>query len=120
LPWVYTSAFFARPGAVQQVIDAIVASPFPATAEGVYRQSRAISAWDAAERLAEIGCPTVVIAGREDVLLPVGYSEQLARGIPGAELVVLEGTGHGLLIESPQAVAAAVLDFLNRDRTTQE
>src|SRR5581483_6976100 len=91
LPWVYTSAFFERPGAVQQVIDAIVANPFPPTAEGVYRQSRAISAWDASERLGGIGSPTLIAVGREDDLLPVGYSEQLARGIRGAELAVLEG-----------------------------
>jgi pimeloyl-ACP methyl ester carboxylesterase len=116
LPWVYTNAFFERPGAVQQVIDAIVANPFPPTAEGVYRQSRAVCAWDAADRLGGIGCPTLVVAGGEDVLLPVGYSERLARGIRGAELVVLEGTGHGLSIESPQAVAAAVFDFLSRVR----
>jgi pimeloyl-ACP methyl ester carboxylesterase len=114
LPWLYTNAFYARPGAVGQVIDQIVANPFPPRAEGIYRQSRAISTWDPSDRLGAINCPTLVLVGREDVLLPVAFAEQLARDIRGAELVVLEKTGHGLLIESPAVAAAAMLDFLSR------
>jgi hypothetical protein len=36
------------------------------------------------------------------------------RGIPGAELVELEKTEHGLLIESPDAVSTTLLDFLKK------
>ena len=61
-----------------------------------------------------IRCPTLVLAGEEDILLPVPCAEELARGIAGAELVVLENTGHGMLIETPDAVAAAMLNFLAR------
>jgi pimeloyl-ACP methyl ester carboxylesterase len=116
LPWIYTNAFYARPGAVEQVVNLIVANPFPPTAEGIYRQSRAISASDTLSRLGTIASPTLVVVGKEDILLPVAFSEELARGIPGGELVVLENTGHGLLIESPDAVTSAMLDFLSRHR----
>jgi pimeloyl-ACP methyl ester carboxylesterase len=114
LPWLYTSAFYARPGAVEQVIAQVVANPYPPSAAGIHHQSRAVSAFDASDRVGAICCPTLVLTGREDILLPVSYAEELARGVRGAELLVLQGTGHGLLIESPAAVAAAVLDFLAR------
>jgi hypothetical protein len=53
-----------------------------------------------------------VLVGAEDVLLPVHYSKELAQGIKGAKLVILEKTGHGLLIETPDEVTMAMLDFL--------
>jgi 3-oxoadipate enol-lactonase len=112
LPWMYTNAFFATPGAIEAVIAQILANPFPPTAQAIYAQSRAISACNTSERLGDIDCPTLVLAGSEDLLSPMVLAEQLVEGIRGAELVVLEKTGHGLLIESPGAVAAAVLDFL--------
>jgi pimeloyl-ACP methyl ester carboxylesterase len=117
LPWIYTGAFFERPGAVQQLLELIVANPYPPTAEAVYAQSRATSAHDTSGRLNAISCPVQVVVGREDVLLPVAYSEELVRGIPGAGLLILEQTGHGLLIESPDAVASALLGFLSRQST---
>ncbi len=116
LPWIYTHRFYARPGAIQQVIDLFVANPFPPPPHGIFHQSRAVSHFDTSGRLGAIRCPTLSLVGREDILLPVRYSEELVRGIPGAELAVLEETGHGLLIESPDAVAQAMLHFLSRTR----
>lgn len=114
MPWLYTNAFFAKPGAVEQLLKWLLECPFPPTPHGMYHQSRAITACDTSARLASIRCPTLVLVGKEDVLLPCLFSEQLAEGIPAAELVVLEKTGHGLLIETPAPVAAAMLDFLSR------
>jgi 3-oxoadipate enol-lactonase len=53
-----------------------------------------------------------VIVGKQDILTPVKFSEQLAQGIPNAELIVLEQGGHGFLIESPANVATAMMQFL--------
>jgi pimeloyl-ACP methyl ester carboxylesterase len=114
LPWIYTNRFYSRPKAIQQVIDLVVASPFPSTPQGIYHQSRAVMGFDTSDRLSLIRCPTLVLAGEEDILLPVPCSEELARGIPGAELAVLANTGHGMLIETPDAVAEAMLNFLAR------
>jgi pimeloyl-ACP methyl ester carboxylesterase len=116
LPWIYTHRFYAYPGAIQQVIDFIVANPFPSSPLGILHQSRAVSQFDTTARLGAIRCPTLVLVGEEDILLPVRFSEELARGIPSAELVVLEETGHGLLIESPEVVVQAMLPFLAKQR----
>jgi pimeloyl-ACP methyl ester carboxylesterase len=45
-------------------------------------------------RLGEIGAPTLVIHGTDDLLFPLPHGEALAREIPGAELLVLDGVGH--------------------------
>ena len=45
-------------------------------------------------RLAEIAAPALVIHGTADPMFPYGHGEALARGIPHAELLPLEGVGH--------------------------
>jgi 3-oxoadipate enol-lactonase len=117
LPWMYTNAFFSTPGAVEETVALILANPYPPTAQVVYAQSRAISAADTSDRLNQVAPRTLALVGNEDILIPVSYSEQLVRSIPNAELKILDGTGHGLLIESPDAVAAALLDFLRKQST---
>jgi pimeloyl-ACP methyl ester carboxylesterase len=49
---------------------------------------------DIRRRLGEIGIPTLVLHGTADPLFPFGHGEALAREIPGAQLVALEGVGH--------------------------
>ncbi len=56
---------------------------------------------DAWKELPEISCPTLVIGGTEDRIASAGASEELAARIPGAELMMLKGLGHGLYEEDP-------------------
>jgi pimeloyl-ACP methyl ester carboxylesterase len=46
--------------------------------------------------LSEVTAPTLVLHGTEDPVFPYEHGEALARGIPGARLVPLEGAGHEL------------------------
>lgn len=62
--------------------------------------------------LASIGVPTMVITGSQDILTPVADAEELADYIPGADLVVLTGAAHGLMVEAPGAFNRTVLEFL--------
>lgn len=114
LPWMYTNGFYSQPGVIDKLIQLILANPYPPSAQAIYDQSRAISASNTTNRLHEITCPTLILAGGEDILAPVSSSQQLAQGIRGSELVVLEKTGHGLLIETPEMVVKAMLGFLSR------
>ena len=112
-PWIYTSRFYATPGAIERAIKDVFSNPFPPSPLGIYQQSRAITSCDTSTRLDRIECPTLVVAGNEDILSRLSFSEQLVQGIRGAELVVLEHCGHSLLKESPEPTAAALLDFLS-------
>ena len=62
-------------------------------------QMLAIGRHHALPRLAEIRAPTLVLTGGADRLVPPANSEVLARGIPGAKLVVLPGAGHCFPLE---------------------
>ncbi|MFC7625589.1 alpha/beta fold hydrolase [Microlunatus sp. GCM10028923] len=71
-------------------------------------------AYDLTGRLAEIGCPTLVVVGRHDWRTPVPASQAIADGIDGAELVIFEESGHSPQLEEPERFQAVVRDFLRR------
>ena len=58
--------------------------------------------------------PTLVVVGNQDILTPRGDSEELAELIPTAELVVISGAAHGLMIEHASTFNRILLDFLQR------
>jgi pimeloyl-ACP methyl ester carboxylesterase len=79
------------------------------------RQQRAVMGRaDARELLPTIDCPTMVIHGADDRLIPVEMGEEIARSIPGAELVIIEDAGHFVFLEQPEAIASVVAGFLDR------
>jgi 3-oxoadipate enol-lactonase len=49
---------------------------------------------DTRSQINQISVPTLVLTGRDDILIPVGFTEELAAKIPRAELVILERGGH--------------------------
>jgi 3-oxoadipate enol-lactonase len=86
------------------------------TAHGFVAQVRAILSIDETtkEQLAAITAPTLVIVGNQDILTPRGDSEELAERIPTAELVVVSGAAHGIMVEHAFTFNRIVLEFLGR------
>ncbi|TQM06163.1 alpha/beta fold hydrolase [Pseudonocardia kunmingensis] len=64
--------------------------------------------------LAGITVPTVVVVGGEDTYTPVADARRIADGVPGAELVVVDGAAHLPNLERPDAFDAAVARLLDR------
>jgi pimeloyl-ACP methyl ester carboxylesterase len=60
-----------------------------------------------------IRCPTLVVCAANDVLKPLRFSREIADGIAGAELVVIEDAGHAVVMEKPDAVNRELLRFLS-------
>lgn len=58
-----------------------------------------------------IACPALVIAGTRDEATPVALSEQIAAGIPGAQLRTLDAA-HLSAVEQPAAFAGLLSSFL--------
>ena len=80
---------------------------------GFVRQQRAImSRSDSHGLLGGISCPVLVLCGRQDGLTPLDLHEEMAAGIAGAVLVVLEDCGHLSTLERPDQVNAAMRDWL--------
>ncbi len=82
--------------------------------EALYRDFVSCSTFDLMSRLGEISVPTLVICGREDKLTPVKYSEYLQQNIPNARLKIIEGAGHMVMLEAPEAVTDALRAFCRR------
>ena len=59
-------------------------------------------------RLGKIKCPTIVVAGELDSLIPIANAKALARGILGAELEIVEGSGHAVFAEDRDLVRRMV------------
>jgi pimeloyl-ACP methyl ester carboxylesterase len=59
--------------------------------------------------LSSIAVPTLVIHGTEDPMFPLAHGKALAREIPGARLLTLEGAGHGVERADWETIARAIL-----------
>lgn len=64
-------------------------------------------------KVGAIGVPTLVSWAELDILKGERYSRDLAAEIPGARLIEIPGSGHAVAMERPEAVARALLDFLD-------
>ena len=79
------------------------------------RQQEAIMARaDSRPDLARIDVPALVLCGRDDAITPLDGSEEMAAGIAGAELVVLDDCGHLSTWERPAEVTTALRHWLAR------
>lgn len=70
---------------------------------------------DTSDVLGRIACPTLVLAGSEDPVVPPFASRELAEGIPGAEYEEFVGLAHGFPEQSPSRTLAAVVARLDID-----
>lgn len=68
----------------------------------------ALAGMDLREALRDNGVPARVLVGTHDLLTPPRLARELAKGIPGSELVVLPGAGHMLPLERPDEVVEAI------------
>lgn len=69
--------------------------------------------WSVMDRLGEIHVPTLVIGGRDDFVFPPEHQAELAAGIPGARLRIVERAGHSPHSERPDEVMTAIREFLS-------
>lgn len=77
----------------------------PDTEAEVFTAAGAHAAW---ERLGEVRLPVTILFGADTDTYSPGYAEELAARFPRAAASAVEGTGHFLPMEQPEAVADAV------------
>ena len=81
--------------------------------EAFVRQQTAIMARiDSRPHLREISCPALVVAARDDAIMPVELLEEIARGIPKATLSVIERCGHTASLERPEELTELLVSWL--------
>jgi 3-oxoadipate enol-lactonase len=74
----------------------------------------ALVRFDVRDRLGEIRCPTLVVAGAHDTTVPFAAKVLLARSIPGARISVVDGSGHVTPGDQPQVLNELILGHLAR------
>jgi pimeloyl-ACP methyl ester carboxylesterase len=85
-------------------------------AEVAHGDYTACTRFDVRDRLSEIHVPTLVIGGTEDKMTPPRFAEYLAEHIPNAQLALIHGGGHHIVLEQPEAVATTIQDWLEQFR----
>ncbi len=69
--------------------------------------------YDEAIEVERIEAPALVIHGTEDLIVPTENGRELARRLPNARYVELEGRGHNLMLQDPETFNELVLEFLS-------
>lgn len=102
------------PDAPDELVERILAHRLasPPDPVGWGAQAAAAGAHDASDRLDRITVPTLVVHGTADVVVDPRNAAVLGEHLPDAEVVLLDGLGHLLFWEDPDAFLAAVHDFL--------
>jgi pimeloyl-ACP methyl ester carboxylesterase len=73
---------------------------------------RALSEYPIRERLGEIACPTLIVWGERDRLVPVADASEFERRIPDARKVIYPDTGHLPMLERPACFNEDLRAFL--------
>ena len=96
---------------VRFAADLILATPFEVMAAFL----PAIGAHDEFDSLAAlVDKEVLVVNGAGDLLTPVVHSEEIVERLPGAEHVIVQDSGHLIMLEHPEIVTAQVLALIHR------
>lgn len=110
--WAFTGPFFeSRKEDAAAFAEAM--ANLDMKVEPYLAQLAVIQAHDTLDRVQAIQVPTLVLAGEEDILIPVRLSRLLHQAIPGSEWATVPG-GHACLWESPAPFNQRFLDFVRK------
>ncbi|HEX4837564.1 MAG TPA: alpha/beta hydrolase [Solirubrobacteraceae bacterium] len=79
---------------------------------GFMQALRANIEYPVKERLPEIACPTLIVWGDEDKIIPVRDASVFEELIPDSRKVIFEGTGHMAMVERPAAFNELLDEFI--------
>jgi pimeloyl-ACP methyl ester carboxylesterase len=111
-PFLYSPELLDDADRYERAIQNNLANPYAQQDHAFIRQATAILGFDAADRLSAIKNKTLVVCGKEDILVPPRNAERLAKFIAGAERKTLSGAHLGC-IEFPHEYNEAFIEFLS-------
>jgi 3-oxoadipate enol-lactonase len=110
--WAFTVPFFEQRG--EELAEFETAMRYMDQPVYAYlAQLAVIQNHDTTSRLGQITVPTLVLAGQEDILIPVSLSRRIHEAIPGSEWATTKG-GHACVWEHPAEFNRTFLDFVRR------
>lgn len=110
--WAFTVPFFDQRG--EELAEFETAMRYMDQPIHAYlAQLAVIQQHDTTSRLSQIAVPTLVLAGGEDILIPVSLSRQLHELVPGSTWATTKG-GHACLWEHPAEFNQIFLEFVSQ------
>ena len=98
------AGYFADPAAAHDL------TPFRVTGRVQQSVWESLGDYDLVSDASAISCPVLLLHGREDPI-PLESSQELARAI-GAQLIIIDGSGHVPYVEQPDALFPPIERFL--------
>lgn len=115
IPVIYSTEFFIKRAEWMENREKYLTEYFSRkdVLESLIRLTDSSRDYDVVDRLGEINCPTLIISGSEDGLVPPTEQQLLHEKIKNSIYVTINGSGHASMYENPSAFAALVLGFAN-------
>jgi 3-oxoadipate enol-lactonase len=79
---------------------------------GYLASCHAVAAVDWLDQLPKVKCPTLVIAGAQDMGAPPAMSQAIAERIPGATLKIFDEVAHMSAVEQPERFVSVLRAFI--------
>ena len=111
-PKLFAAGRFESNPEIVQALRQVIASSSPAAIAAAQRGMAARP--DMTSFLPTINVPTLIIAGAEDALIPPKEMQQIAATVPHGQYIEIPNAGHMTTMENPEAVNAALTEFLAR------
>ena len=111
LYWIFTERFFENKPLLDASLSYLLNYPWPQLPQAFRQQVQAIADFDATPWLGQVAVPTCVLAGGQDLLMPLEHSTYLAQQLPNAVLKVVTDAAHSVHSEQPEAFVQFVVDF---------
>jgi pimeloyl-ACP methyl ester carboxylesterase len=105
--WLFSDAFWRNEAAVRAALRFAATQPIQPV-QGFLGQVDAALAHDARDRLPQLRVTTLVVHGELDQLAPLAGAEEMARLIPGAQLVTVPAAAHAVNLEAQRVVNGAL------------
>ncbi|MHA1247063.1 MAG: alpha/beta fold hydrolase [Candidatus Thorarchaeota archaeon] len=100
-------------GASRELISASKAEVRKCPPDIIRRDFVVCNEFDIMDQVKNIRVPTLVIVGSEDVMTPVKYAAYLDGQIPASSLKIIDGAGHSVMLERPQEVNEAMIEWID-------
>jgi 3-oxoadipate enol-lactonase len=107
------------PGFKEKATGWIYQQKYPPTPESFRQMADAANRCDTRELLGRISSPTLIVNGTKDSIVPMRITRELAGGIPGARLVLVDGD-HLFMVKSPDLLIDPARAFLADVDTRKE
>lgn len=110
--WIFRSSFFDDQTQVDAALFYLQSYPWPQLPAAFRAQVEAIAGCDLTNLLHNVRHQTLVLAGSDDIMLPLSCSRYLAARIPSASLTVIEEAAHSVQVDQPERFVQEILAFL--------